>query len=173
MAQWHGKQPIQVLTFELQGEMFALDALAVREIVDLIPITEVPNATLFVGGLINVRGKVVPLADLRIAFDMAPTAATVDTRIVVLEIDLDDEATTVAIRADKVHEVTELAPASLEETPRLGLTWRPDFIRCVGKRADEFITVLDLLRIFTVALEDTRTGPTNIQGAGTAPIQLA
>lgn len=142
------KQTLQVLTVELEDEVFALDAARVQEILDLVPITEVPNARAFVGGLINVRGKVVPLADLRLRFGMEPRPATRDTRIVVIEVILEEMPTTVAILADKVHEVTEIAAGSIEETPKVGMRWRPDFITGIGKKNADFIIVLDIDRLF-------------------------
>jgi purine-binding chemotaxis protein CheW len=141
--------PIEVLTFDLQGETFALAAAHVREILDLGPVTTVPNSQPFVSALINVRGKVVPLADLRLKFGMERKPPTIDTRIVVIELDLDGEPAIAAILADKVHEVTEVAAASLAQTPRIGMRWRPEYIRCIGKRDDDFIIVLDIARIFS------------------------
>lgn len=141
-------RPLEVLTLDLDNEIFALEAGCVREILDLVPVTEVPDADPFVNGLINVRGKVVPLADPRIRFGMEQKPPTIDTRIVVIEVEIDGEPTTVGIRADKVHEVTELPAASLAETPRIGMRWRPEFIRCVGKRGGDFIIVLDIAQIF-------------------------
>lgn len=149
MTKWHGDDPIEVLTLNLDGEMFALEAACVREILDLVPVTEVPGSQPFVNGLINVRGKVVPLADLRLKFGMEQKPPTVDTRIVVTEIDLDGLPTTVGIQADKVYEVTEVAASDLEETPKIGMKWRPEFIRGIGKRESDFIVVLDLGRIFS------------------------
>ena len=91
MAQWNGNRPLEVLTLALEGEMFAIEADHVREILDLVPITDVPRAPPFINGLINVRGKVVPLADLRVRFDMEQKPPTVDTRIVVLELAFEGE----------------------------------------------------------------------------------
>lgn len=145
---WEGRQSIEVLTLELQGEAFALEATQVYEILDQAPITEVPGSNPFISGLVNVRGKVVPLADLRLKFGMPQTAPTIDTRIIVTEILLDGERITVGVLADKVNEVTELAAAVLQETPKIGMKWRPDFIRCIGKRGAEFIAILDIDRIF-------------------------
>jgi len=142
-------RPLEVLTLGLQGEVFALDAHCVREILDLVPVTDVPGARAFVGGVVNVRGKVVPLADLRVMFGMERTPPTPDTRIVVVELDLGGEPATVGILADKVLEVTGIAPAAVADTPRIGMRWRPEFIRCIGKRDDEFIIVPDLGRIFS------------------------
>lgn len=148
---------IEVLTMSLQGEVFALPAGIVSEILDFVPITEVPNAQPFVGGLINVRGKVVPFADLRFKLGMDRPDATVDTRIVVIEVNLGGEPTIVGILAEKVYEVTVVAPSALEETPRIGMRWRPDFIRCIGKRENDFVIILDIDNVF--AFDDRASRP--------------
>ncbi len=148
MATWKGNRPLEVLTLELQGEIFAIEATDVREILDPPAITAVPNSRPFVNGLINVRGKVAPLADLRQKFGMAPSGSTIDTRIVVLEVDVDGDRTTVGVLADKVYEVTEIAAAAIADTPSIGMSWRREYIDCIGKRGDEFIIVLDLQNIF-------------------------
>ncbi|TWB15272.1 purine-binding chemotaxis protein CheW [Nitrospirillum amazonense] len=149
MTAWKSGAPLEVLTLGLQGEVFALEAAQVREILDLIPVTGVPNSQPFVGGLINVRGKVVPLADLRLKFGMDLQPPTIDTRIVVTEVMIDGDPVIVGIRADKVYEITQVAASALEETPRIGMRWRPEYIRCIAKRGAEFIVVLDLERIFS------------------------
>lgn len=143
-----GGRPLEVLTIGLEGEIFALEATYVREILDLVPITEVPNSEPFVNGLINVRGKVVPLADLRLKFGMAQKPPTIDTRIVVIEVVIEGDPAIVGIRADKVYEITQIAAAALEETPRIGMRWRPEYINCIGKRGEDFIVVLDIERLF-------------------------
>jgi len=142
-------QPLEVLTMDLQGQTFALEATQVREILDLVPITEVPGSQPFVNGLINVRGKVVPVADLRLKFGMEQAEDTIDTRIVVIEVDVDRVPTVVGIRADKVHEVTELAPSALAAVPRVGMRWRPEYIRFIGKRGNDFIVVPDIAGILS------------------------
>lgn len=138
---------LQVLTIDLHGETFALDAGMVREILDSVPVTEVPGADPFVNGLINVRGRVVPLADPRLRFGMGAAQTTIDSRFVVIEVEIDGDPTTIALRADKVHEVTELPVDTLETTPAIGMRWRPEYIRCVGKRGDDFVIVLDIQRV--------------------------
>jgi len=145
--------PREVLVLELQGEIFAIDAQRVREILDVVPITAVPGARPYVDGLINVRGKVVPLADLRLKFGMPKTTPTIETRIVVVETNVDGEETAVGLLADRVREVTELAAASIEETPRIGLRWRSEFIAGIGKRGADFIVLLDLEQILASAPE--------------------
>jgi purine-binding chemotaxis protein CheW len=148
MAIWQGKRSLEVLTLTLQGEKFALEAGRVQEILDLVNVTEVPGGPAFLNGLVNVRGKVVPLADLRLKFEMAATPPTIDTRIVVINILLDGETTIVGLLADKVHEVTEMNAEVLEDTPKIGMRWRPEFIRCIGKHNGDFIAVLDIDRVF-------------------------
>ena len=146
----HEPRPtFEALTFGLDSEVLALDANTVREILDIIPVTDVPGARDFVPGLINVRGRVVPLADLRVKFGMERTAQTEDSRIVVVEIDLEGESAIVGLLADKVYEVSEIAGASIEDTPEAGMSWRADYIKGIGKRGDDFIIIPDIGRIFT------------------------
>ncbi|MEQ9636989.1 MAG: chemotaxis protein CheW [Devosia marina] len=149
---------MNALTIRLDDELFAVEAQHVREILELVPITEVPNAPEFVGGLINVRGRVVPLADLRVMFGMKRAEPDEDTRIVVMEVDMDGEPAIVGILADKVHDVTDIEAASIEEAPKVGMRWRPEFIKGIGKRNGGFIIIPNMERIF------------EISGARTAPV---
>jgi len=144
-----GTGAFEALTLALGGEIFAIEAECVREILDLVTVTEVPGARPFLNGLINVRGKVVPLADLRVKFGMPTPPPTVDTRVVVVEIDLDGEPTVVGLLSDKVFEVTQIAHAAIEDTPDIGMNWRPDYIRGIGKRGADFIVIPDIVRIFS------------------------
>lgn len=148
--------PREVLVLELQGETFAIDAHRVREILDMVPVTEVPGSRPFVNGLINVRGKIVPLADLRMKFGMATPPPTIDTRIVVIETDVEGEPTSVGLLADRVLEVTELAAAAIEETPRIGLRWRSEYVQGIGKRGADLIILIDLENILA---STTEAGP--------------
>jgi purine-binding chemotaxis protein CheW len=154
---------MRALTLRLGDEVFAIEAERVREILDLVPVTEVPKAPPFVGGLINVRGRVVPLADLRIVFGMNRRPPDEDTRIVVLETEIEGEATVVGIIADKVHEVTDIEASSVESAPRVGMRWRADFVAGIGKRNGEFIIIPDLGRIFET--EGSRSVPTAVERA--------
>ena len=158
MAKWNGDHALEVLTLDLDGETFAVEAAYVREILDLVAITVVPHSQPFVAGLINVRGKVVPLADLRIKLGMEQKPPTIDTRVVVVELELQGERLTVGIRADKVHEVTTVSAAALQETPRLGTRWCPDFIRCIGRRGDDFMVVLNIAEVFSTGMQQSAAG---------------
>lgn len=139
---------MKALTLCLQGEIFAIEANGVREILDVVPITEVPNARPFVSGLINVRGRVVPLADLRVMFGMDLSPPDTDTRIVVIEIDLDGEPTIAGILADKVYDVADIDMTTVEEAPKIGMRWRAEYVRGIGKRGENFIIIPDMGRIF-------------------------
>lgn len=140
---------MEVLTFNLHGEVFALRATAVQEILDVLPETHVPGAERFVASVINFRGRVIPLADLRLAFGMEATEATIDSRIVVIEIELRGETTLIGLRTDKVNEVTTLAMTASEPPPSVGMRWRPDYIEGLFKRGGEFIILPNLHAIFS------------------------
>jgi len=141
-------EEIEVLTFEIGGETFALEAAIVREILDLLPEAIVPGSRPFVNAVINFRGKVIPLADIRVAMGMPMTATTIDSRIVVVELDLDGTPSLVGLRADRVNEVTSLSKAGGEPPPRVGLKWPPQFIQCLIHREGAFIIFPDLMAIF-------------------------
>lgn len=140
--------PIDVVTLRLGGELLAFAASDLHEILEPSAVTRVPNAGEFVFGLINVRGTVVPLADLRVAFGMAPAAPTEDTRMVVLDVALEAGPVTVAVLADKVLDVSRLDVGSLEHMPAVGLNWPPDYVRGIGQRDDDFVILPDLPAIF-------------------------
>ena len=138
---------IQVVMIGLGDEKFALDAGLVREIIDPVPATKVAGAKAFVPSVINVRGNVIPLADLRIRFGMPLTEESPDTRIVVVEVNIDNEPVLVGVSADKVYEVTEISRSNVQQTPRVGMHWKPEFIRFITKWREEFVIVPNIERI--------------------------
>jgi purine-binding chemotaxis protein CheW len=138
------------LTFMLGDEVFALDVSQVREVLDLTTITRVPRAPEFMRGVINVRGSVVPVVDMRVKFGLPQTDDTSDTRIVVMELVLDGEMATLGALADSVHEVVEIEPGQIEPPPKIGMRWKTEFIRGIGKHNGEFVIILDVDRVFSV-----------------------
>jgi purine-binding chemotaxis protein CheW len=138
---------LQVVMIGLGEEKFALEAELVREIIDPVPVTRVAGARPFVPSVINVRGNVIPLADLRIRFGMPAAEASIDTRIVVIELKIDGEPVLVGLMADKVYEVTEIIRTDIQQTPRVGMHWRPEFIRFIPKWREEFVIVPNMERI--------------------------
>lgn len=143
----HQADAMQVVMIGLGEEKFALDAGLVREIIDPVPVTKVAGARAFVPSVINVRGNVIPLADLRIRFGMSQLDHSADTRIVVIEIELDNEPVLVGVTADKVYEVTEISQTDVQQTPRVGMHWKPEFIRFIAKWREEFVIVPNMERI--------------------------
>jgi purine-binding chemotaxis protein CheW len=138
---------MQVVMLGIGDEVFALNTELVREIIDPVPATRVAGARPFLPSVVNVRGNVIPLADLRVRFGMPKTETTADTRIVVLEIKLDGDPVLVGVVADKVYEVTEISPANVQPTPRVGMRWNPEFIHFISKWREEFVIVPNLERI--------------------------
>ncbi len=139
----------QYLSFRLGEELFAVDVAKVREILDVIAITKVPQTPAYMRGVINLRGSVVPVMDLRQKFGLLPTERTVNSCIVVMEISHDGETMVLGSLADSVQEVLELGPEQIEPPPRIGARLKTDFIKGMGKVNDQFIIILDVDRIFT------------------------
>jgi purine-binding chemotaxis protein CheW len=101
-------------------------------------------------GVINLRGSVVPVVDLRLCFEMSKTVKTRNTCIVVVEVLLDGESFVIGALADSVEEVIDLEPDQIQPPPRIGTQIRTDFIKGMGKRESEFIMILDIDRVFSV-----------------------
>ncbi|WGS18578.1 MULTISPECIES: chemotaxis protein CheW [unclassified Bradyrhizobium] len=146
-ASEHDGASMQVVMIGLSDEKFAFDAGLVREIIDPVPATKVAGARSFVPSVINVRGNVIPLADLRIRFGMPQVESSADTRIVVIEIEIDNESVLVGVTADKVYEVTEISRTDAQQTPRVGIQWDPEYIRFISKWRGEFVIVPNMERI--------------------------
>jgi len=146
----HQARMRQVLTFLLGRECFGIDVLKVREILDCTDVTRVPQTPDDMLGVINLRGQVVPVFDLRKRFGFAGTETTQDSCIVVLEVAVDDEHVVVGILGDKVEEVADLDIDQIEPPPRLGNRLKTEFISGMGKQEnDSFIILLDIDRIFS------------------------
>jgi len=141
----------QYITFRLGDELFALDVSQVREVLETSRITRVPAAPEYMRGVVNVRGEATPVVDLRLRFGLPAVADTVQTRIVVMELNLDGESTVLGGVADSVHEVIELEPGSLAPPPRIAQRWRTEFIQGMGKRGDDFVIILDMNAVFSSA----------------------
>ncbi len=139
----------QCLTFKLEEEIFALDISKVREVLDFTAITKVPRTPEFMRGVINLRGSVVPVIDMRLKFGMTKTEQTVNTCIIIVEIHLDGETTVLGALADAVQEVIELGAGQIEPAPKIGTRLRTEFIRGMGKRDDRFIIILDIDRVLS------------------------
>jgi len=139
----------QYLTFKLSDEIFAVDVAKVREILELASITKVPQTPDYMRGVINLRGSVVPVVDMRLKFGMPETERTVNTCIVVVEVCCEGETVVLGALADSVQEVFELEPEQIEPAPKIGTRINTDFIFGMGKSEGGFIMILDIDRCFT------------------------
>lgn len=139
----------QYLTFKLDDEVFALDISQVREVLDFTVLTRVPRTPDFMRGVINLRGSVVPVVDMRLKFGMSKTEQTVNTCIIIVEINLDGEKLILGALADSVQEVIDLEPEQIEPAPRIGTRLNTEFIKGMGKRDDQFVIILEIDRIFS------------------------
>ena len=140
----------QYLTFKLDEEVYAIDIKQVREVLDFTKITKVPGMPDFMRGVINLRGGVVPVIDLRLKFDMSATEKTVDTCIIIIEINIDGDITLLGALADSVQEVLDLEQDQIEPAPKIGTRLKTEFIKGMGKKKEEFIIILDIDRVFSV-----------------------
>ncbi len=139
----------QYLTFKLDEEIFALDVANVREILEMTSMTRVPRVPEYMRGVINVRGSVVPVLDMRLKFGLSRTETTVNTCIVVVEITIEEEKTVIGALVDSVQEVFELEPEQIEPPPKIGTRYNTDCIRGMGKKDEHFIIILDIDRLFS------------------------
>lgn len=140
----------QYLTFRLGDELFAIPVAHVREVLEVSQITKVPTAPSYMRGVVNVRGKAIPVADLRQKFGLPRVEDSVHTRIVVMEVTLDGERTIIGGIADSVHEVIELDADSINPPPRIALRWRTELIDGMGRRGEDFIILLNIEAMFTL-----------------------
>ena len=138
---------LQLVSFEIGTEEYASPILAVQEINRLMPITRVPHSPAAVEGVINLRGRIIPVIDMRKRFGLSPSADEGEARIVVVEVGTDGRV--IGFTVDRVHEVLRLDASIVDPTPTAGSAVNADFIRGVGKLDDRLLILLDLERLFT------------------------
>ncbi len=135
------------LTFALANEEFGLEILKVREIIGYMEITAVPRTPPYVKGVINLRGQVIPVVDLRAKFGMETTETTDQTCIIVVEITQDGRKFNTGIVVDHVSEVLDIAGEEIEESPQFGATVETDFILGMGKIGETVKILLDIDKV--------------------------
>ena len=132
------------LTFALANEEYGLEILKVREIIGYMDITAVPQTPAYVKGVINLRGQVIPVIDLRAKFGMETTEITEETCIIVVEAGQDGRSFSTGIVVDHVEEVLDIAGEDIEEAPQFGSAVNTDFILGMGKIGDSVKILLDI-----------------------------
>ena len=140
----------QFLTFKLDEEIFGIDVIQIREILEYITITRIPQTPDFMCGVINLRGNVVPVIDFRLKFGMGKIERTVNTCIIVMEVEIDDEKMNLGALVDSVQEVFELESEDIETVPKIGAKLKTEFIKGMGRRNDKFIILLDINKVISV-----------------------
>ena len=136
---------LQLVSFKIGKEEFAVDILKVQEIIKIISITKVPNSPHFVEGVINLRGRVIPIIDLRIRLGLEKVQHTNDTRIIVVEL----EGNIVGFIVDAVYEVLRISKSITEAPPELVTGVNSEFITAVGKLEDRILILLDLEKVLS------------------------
>jgi purine-binding chemotaxis protein CheW len=139
----------QYLTYKLEDEVFAFDISKVREVLDFTTMTKVPKTPDFMRGVINLRGSVVPVVDLKLKFGMNRTEKTVNTCIIITEVTVDGEITVLGVLADSVQEVIDLESDHIEPAPTIGTQLNTEFIKGMGKQNDRFVIILDIDKVFS------------------------
>jgi purine-binding chemotaxis protein CheW len=139
----------QYLTFKLDDDLYGLGIASVKEVLEYTQITKVPRTQEYMRGLINVRGNAVPVVDLKLKFGMDKTEQNLDTCIVIVEVDLEGEFTTIGTLVDGVEEVLEIDPGMIEPPPKLGTKINSRFMSGIGKLEDKFVIILNAERLFT------------------------
>lgn len=153
----------QYLTFVLDDEVFALGIDKVREVLDFTTFTKVPRAPEFMRGVINLRGSVVPVIDMRLKFGMERTQQGVNTCIIIAEVYMDGVSTILGALADSVQEVLDIPPEQIEPAPRIGTSLNTEFIKGMGKHNEEFVILLNIDKVFScVELESVQQEADNI-----------
>jgi purine-binding chemotaxis protein CheW len=140
------------LTFKLANEEYGLEILKVREIIGLMEITKVPRTPDYIRGVINLRGKVIPVMDLRVKFLMEKTEDTNETCIIVVDVTRGDHSVLMGTLVDSVSEVLDIAAGEIEDAPSFGTDVNTDFILGMGKTRDKVIILLDIDQV--MASED-------------------
>lgn len=138
----------QFVTFALGEEIFAVPVEVVREILDHGDAFKIPQGPDYLLGLRDVRGQGVPIIDLRRRLGMEATVRTHNTRVLVLDIPSRGQVLTLGMMADKVFEVTPFRLDQIEGAPEIGVQWQSDYIRGVVRRAQDFVVIIDLSRLF-------------------------
>ena len=140
----------QYLTFQLDGESFAIDILDIREIIEFSSLTSVPLMPAFLRGVINLRGAVVPVVDLSIRFGRPSTEISSQTCVVILEIIHEEEVQLIGILVDAVSEVVDISESDIEPPPSFGSMLRPDFIKGMGKVGGHFVVILNVEYVLSI-----------------------
>lgn len=148
MATQDHVQGLQVLSFVLDGDHFAIGIDSIQEVIEYKNVTRVPRSPEFMQGVINLRGQVIPVVDLRVLFSMTVTDITLDTCIIIIDIEVDGEPNAIGIVADSVKEVVEFDVSSIQPAPKIGLSVDNRFIYGMVEQASNLLILLSIQQVF-------------------------
>ncbi|HAP44315.1 MAG: hypothetical protein A2087_08515 [Spirochaetes bacterium GWD1_61_31] len=155
----------QYLRFQLASEQYAFDVLKTREVLELTKITPLPNAMSYLSGVINLRGSVIPVVDLRKKFNLPMENHTINSAIIIVELTTAGELMVIGALVDAVKGVMRCERADLEPPPKFGMRLDAALVQAIAKRNGEFVIILDTDSIFAEkelwALGDKTTGEEN------------
>ena len=140
----------QYLTFVVTAESFGIAIASIKEIIEYRTPTEVPMMPRYMRGVINLRGRVVPVIDLAARFGRSKVEQTRRTCIVILEVEQNEEQHDIGVMVDAVSAVVEIADADVEPAPLFGANLRADFISGMGKLAEQFVILLDIGKVLSI-----------------------
>jgi len=139
----------QYLTFTVSDELYAINVSHIREVLEFQSVSKVPRMPDFMRGIINLRGSVVPVLDLKMKFGLGKTEKSIDSSVIVTEMSMDNEMVVIGLLTDAVSEVLELEDDDIEPTPYIGTHVQTEFIKGMGKKGETFIIILDINRVLT------------------------
>jgi purine-binding chemotaxis protein CheW len=145
-----GVEQNQYLTFYLDREEFGVGILKVKEILEYSTPTSVPMVPEFIQGVINLRGSVVPVIDLKAKFQMPDSDITKKSCVIIIEVNMEGDYTTMGILVDAVSEVMDIAPKDIEPSPSFGARIKVDFIQGMAKLENQFVMLLDLDKVLSI-----------------------
>ena len=139
----------QYLTFNVDKEHFAINVANIREVLEFQSVTKVPRMPDYMKGIINLRGSVVPVLDLKMKFGLGETLKGIDTSVIVTEIKLGDDEIVIGLLTDSVSEVVDIDEEHIEPAPRIGSNIDSSFIQGMGKKDEEFIIILNINKVLS------------------------
>ena len=140
----------QFLTFQLSDDVYAIDIIRIREIIEYANVTPVPMMPDFISGVINLRGAVVPVVDLRARFSGKRSEVSKRTSVIIVELKDSTDVLVIGVVVDAVNEVLEIAAADVEPAPSFGTTIRTDFIDGMGRVDGQFLVLLDMENVLSI-----------------------
>lgn len=142
---------LQLLTFRLDGQTYAVEIAKVNEVMEYAPLTKIPRTPDYMCGLLNLRGSVVPVIDLKTEFGMGAVEQTIDTSIIILDLQYEDKLHRIGALVDEVQAVIDVATDNIVDTPEMGFLVNQKLIKHVVNVNDEHVVILDVDTALSVA----------------------